>query len=80
MVQPRQHVVPQSKQPNSASSLATSCPHPHRIVIVASVDVRRIRGASSVHSLCRRLPRTGKLIVFIGPIKFLDQKDLSHRV
>src|SRR6267378_1936771 len=76
MVQARQHVVPQSKQPKSASSFGASCPHPHRPSIVASVGEREYRV-----SLALTVPgpaRVGKLIVFIGAIKFLDQKYLSQ--
>src|SRR2546428_674063 len=39
MVQARQHVVPQSKQPNSWSSLGTSCPPPHRPSIDGAVPL-----------------------------------------
>src|SRR2546425_1625681 len=77
MVQARQHVVPQSKQPNSWSSLGTSCPQPHRPSIVASVGVREPQ--REVLALTVPGPaRSGNLIVFIGPIKFLDRKDLSQ--
>src|SRR5439155_885220 len=77
MVQARQHVVPQSKQPNSWSSPGTSCPQPHRPSIVASVGVREPQ--REVLALTVPGPaRSGKLIVFIGPIKFLDRKDLSQ--
>src|SRR5437870_4996388 len=77
MAQARQHVVPQSKQPNSWSSPGTSCPQPHRPSIVASVGVREPQ--REVLALTVPGPgRSGKLIVFIGPIKFLDRKDLSQ--
>src|SRR5438309_3488278 len=77
MVQARQHVVPQSKQPNSWSSFGTSCPQPHRPSIVASVGVREPQ--REVLALTVPGPaRSGNLIVFIGPIKFLDRKDLSQ--
>src|SRR5256712_4292957 len=77
MAQARQHVVPQSKQPNSWSSPGTSCPQPHRPSIVASVGVREPQ--REVLALTVPWPaRSGKLIVFIGPIKFLDRKDLSQ--
>src|SRR2546429_2813400 len=77
MVQARQHVVPQSKQPNSWSSPGTSCPQPHRPSIVASVGVREPQ--REVLALTVPGPaRSGKLIVFIGPIKFLDRKYLSQ--
>src|SRR3989442_196964 len=77
MVQARQHVVPQSKQPNSWSSLGTSCPQPHRPSIVASVGVREPQ--REVLALTVPGPaRSGNLIVFIGSIKFLDRKDLSQ--
>jgi len=74
MVQARQHVVPQSKQPNSAS-LDPSCPHPHRALISASIAPVRSRGLT-----VPARGRPGKLIVFIGPINFLDRKDLSRGV
>src|SRR5881409_1404064 len=80
MVQARQHVVPQSKHPKSASSLGMSSPHPHRASIVASVGVVRITDVC-VGFIALTVPvdaRPGKLIVFIGPINFLDQKDLSQ--
>jgi DNA-binding transcriptional LysR family regulator len=76
MVQARQHVVPQSKQPKSASSFGTPCPHPHRPSIGASVGERESR--VSLALTVPRPTRVGKLIVFIGPIKFLDQKYLSQ--
>jgi len=77
MVQARQHVVPQSKQPNSWSSLGASCPQPHRPSIVASVGVRE--NQREVLALTVPVPaRPGKLIVFIAPIKFLDRKDISQ--
>src|SRR5438132_4471106 len=76
MVQARQHVVPQSKQPKSASSFGVSCPHPHRPSIVASVGARESRVALTI--TVPPSAGSGKLIVFIGPIKFLDQKDLSQ--
>src|SRR5262249_12218673 len=85
MVQPRQQVVPHSKQPNSARALETSCPHPHRPSIIASVDVSVFAWGryiatrpSALHSLCRGPRPGGKLNVFIGAIKFLDRKDLSQ--
>src|SRR2546428_1274582 len=77
MAEARQHVVPQSKQPNSWSSPGTSCPQPHRPSIVASVGVREPQR----EVLALTVPASagsGKLIVFIGAIKFLDQKDLSQ--
>src|SRR5919108_504250 len=72
MVHARQHVVPQSKHPNSAS-LDASCPHPHCALIVASIALSRLRALTL---LARAEP--GNFIVFIGPINFLDRKDLSH--
>src|SRR5205809_6358806 len=77
MAQARQHVVPQSKQPNSWSSPGTSCPQPHRPFIVASAGVREHQREVLALTVPRPA-RSGKLIVFIGPIKFLDRKDLSQ--
>src|SRR5437773_4073369 len=80
MVHARQHVVPQSKQPNSAS-LGPSCPHPHRALISASIapvpstwpHCARGRGARQTHCFYRpyKLSRSERSFTggIIGPYR-----------